>query len=371
MKKQLLTTVFIVFFLFSVIVVPAYCQTVAPDEATPTEEAPQTGTTNWLLIGGIIAVVAVVAAVAGVVVVKKKSVSEKRLQKYSSRQFEEWVIKKFNGKPADPASGVNGYTEGGQPLLIIQSDHVSLAEVEDFVKLLVKGKAQKGTIVAFKFESDTLEGKVTALDNGIALELLPTYELLNKRYAKRIRNLASAPATFEASAVPVYTPEEPIAKPKSEPMLTFEKRPSEVQGEFSAKPRVFISNSNTKVADQVKRMLEFIHYDYVMGDKEETTVPISEGKFGIMKECDCAIINIAAVEQERRYSGLYILNPNVLSEINAAYLKYDTQVILLVERKIDLPANLKGLKRIEYDSDDLSFNAAMDLNSVLGDFRKL
>lgn len=371
MKKQLLSAVFIVFFLFSVIVVPqiAYCQTLEPDEATPTEEAPQTGTTDWLLIGGIVAVVAVVAAVAAVVVVKKKSVNEKSLQKYSSRQFQEWVIKKFNGKPADPATGVNGYTQGGQPLLIIQSDHVSLAEVEDFVKLLAKGKAQKGTIVAFKFESDTLEGKVTALDHGIELELLPTNELLNKRYAKRIRNLASASATFEASAVPVYSPEEPMAKP--EPVLAFEKRPSEVQGEFSAKPRVFISNSNTKVADQVKRMLEFIHYDYVMGDKEETTVPISDSKFGIMKECDCAIINIAAVEQERRYSGLYLLNTNVLSEINAAYLKYDTQVILLVERKIDLPANLKGLKRIEYDSDDLSFNAAMDLNKVLGDFRKL
>jgi hypothetical protein len=100
-------------------------------------------------------------------------------------------------------------------------------------------------------------------------------------------------------------------------------------------------------------------------------VPIPEAKFGVMNECDCAIINIAAAEQERRYSGLYILNPNVISEINAAYLKYNTQVILLVERKVDLPANFKGLKRIEYDSDDLSFNAAMDLNNVLADFRKL
>jgi hypothetical protein len=118
-------------------------------------------------------------------------------------------------------------------------------------------------------------------------------------------------------------------------------------------------------------MLEFLHYDYVMGDKEETAVPISEAKFGLMKGCDCAIINIAAVEQERRYSGLYVLNANVNSEINAAYLKYNTQVVLLVERKVDLPPNLKGLKRIEYDTDDLSFNAAMDLERALADFRKI
>jgi hypothetical protein len=119
------------------------------------------------------------------------------------------------------------------------------------------------------------------------------------------------------------------------------------------------------------RMLDFLHYDYVMGDKEEATVPIPNNKFGLMKDCDCAIINIAAAEQERRYSGLYVLNSNVIAEINAAYLKYSRQVVLLVERKIELPPNLKGLKRVEYDSDDLSFNAAMDLKQALEDFKKL
>jgi predicted nucleotide-binding protein len=154
-------------------------------------------------------------------------------------------------------------------------------------------------------------------------------------------------------------------------MLAFKKMPSEPGTAGAMKPRVFISNSNTKVADQVKRMLDFLHYDYVMGDKEQTTVPIPESKFNVMKNCDCAVINIAAAEQERRYSGIYVLNSNVISEINAAYLKYNTQVILLVERKIELPPNLKGLKRIEYDSDDLSFNAAMDLNKALADFGKI
>jgi hypothetical protein len=118
-------------------------------------------------------------------------------------------------------------------------------------------------------------------------------------------------------------------------------------------------------------MLDFLHYDYVVGDKDETSVPISDNKFGLMRNCDCAIINIAAAEQERRYSGLYVLNSNVNSEINAAYLKYNTQVVLLVERKVDLPSNLKGLKRIEYDTDDLSFNAAMDLEKALADFKKI
>ncbi len=368
MNKQLLSGIFIAFLLFSIIVIPqiANSQTVTPKATatpTPTETAKQGSSLDLLLIGGIIAAVAVAGAVSAFVVVKKRRVNEKSLRKFSSRNFEDWVIKRFNGKPSDPSSGVNGFTEGGQPLLIIQSDHVSLAEVEDFVKVLSKGKAQKGTIVALNFDKDTFEGKITAMDNGIELQLLPINELLNKRYSDKIESLARSPVTFEAPLTGMA--EDPVTETNP-----FEKMPNIPQKE-GLKPRVFISNSNTKVAEQVKKMLEFLHYDYAVGDKEETTVPISDNTFGLMRDCDCAVINIAAAEQERRYSGLYVLNSNVTSEINAAYLKYNTQVILLVERKIDLPSNLKGLKRIEYDSDDLSFNAAMDLEKVLADFKKI
>ena len=367
MSKQLLSAIFIAFFVFSVVAISqiSYCQTVTPKAtATPSPTPTAQGSSlNLLLIVGIIAVVVVVAGIAAFVLVKKRKVNEKSLKKFSSSAFQDWAIKQFNGKPSDPSSGVSGFTEGGQPLLIKQSDHVSLAEVEDFVRLLGKGRAQKGTVVAFNFDAETLEGKMIAMDNGIDLELLRIYELLNKRSAPKIKNLAISQVTFEAPVA--YVTENKVTETK-----TFEKMPNEPQGD-GLKPRVFISNSNTKVADQVKKMLEFLHYDYAVGDKEETTVPISDNTFGLMRDCDCAVINIAAAEQERRYSGLYVLNSNVTSEINAAYLKYNTQVILLVERKIDLPSNLKGLKRIEYDSDDLSFNAAMDLEKVLADFKKI
>lgn len=295
----------------------------------------------------------------------KKRVDEKDLKKFSALDFENWVILKFNGKIGDPTSGVNGFTEGGQPLLIMQSDAVSLADVEGFVKVLVKGRADKGAVVAFDYDNDAIEGKITALDKGIDLQLLRVNELVNKKYANRIKELASAQVTFKP--VLTQTIEEPVTNPEA-----FQRIASEPQiAREPGKPRIFISNSTTKVAKQVKRMLDFIHYDYVMGDKEETTVPIPDNKFDLMKECDCAIINIAAAEQERRYSGLYILNSNVISEINAAYLKYNTQVVLLVERKVELPANLRGIKRIEYDNDDLSFDAAMELDKILADFKRI
>ncbi len=224
MNKKLLVTVIIAFFLFSVIMVPqiAKCQTATTQPAltpTPTGAAQQGSALNLLLIVGIVVVVVAVIGAASAFIVMKRRVNEKSLRKVSARVFEEWVIKRFNGKPSDPSSGVNGFTQGGQPLLIIQSDQVSLAEVEDFVKVLVKGRAQKGTIVALNFDKDAIEGKISAMDNGIELQLLPINELLNKRFAKRMDSLALSSVTFEAPLTGI--PENPLTETRS-----FERTPN-------------------------------------------------------------------------------------------------------------------------------------------------
>jgi hypothetical protein len=371
LDKKFTSITVIAFLFFSVIVFPqlSYCQT---DTPTPTDEEPQDSGLDLMLIGVVIAVVvAVVGGVFAFVLLKRRKVNEKSLRKLSASAFEEWVLGRFNGTPSDPTIGATGLTQGRQPLLIKQSDNVSLAEVEGFVKVLVKGKAQRGTVVAFGFDKDAVEAKLTAMDNEIELQLLPIYELINKRYAKRIAALASASVTFNAAAVenaPAYVPASTTDKPAS--FDDFERMPPE-SPRVGVKPRVFISNSNSQVADQVKRMLDFLHYEYAVGDKEDASVPISDKNFGLMKNCDCAVINIAAAEQERRYSGLYILNSNVISAINAAYLKYNAQVVLLVERKLDLPSNFKGLRKIEYDGEELSFNAAMDLEKILAEYKKI
>jgi len=367
MNKKLSLLIFVVFFFCLVVVIPqiSYCQTIPPTstiEPTPTEEANLGGALNFLLIAGIVVGAVVIVGVVSTFFVLKRRVNEKSLKRFSSRKFYDWVITKFNGKHSDPTSGVDGFTEGGQPLLIRQSYSVNLAEVDDFVDILVKGKAQKGTIVAFNYDKDTMEGKLKAMDSGIELNLLSVYELLNKRFSGKLKDIARSPVTFEVS--PVYLSEH------NDPQ-TFGGMPNELEKEGLKKPRFFISYSNTKVVDQVKKLLDFLHYDYAMGDKDEGPIPITENKFRLMKDCDCAIINICAVEQERRYSGIYVLNSSVLTEISAAYLKYNTQVALLVERKVELPSNLKGLKRIEYDNDNLSFSEAMELEKILANFGKI
>jgi hypothetical protein len=122
MNKQLLSIIFIAF-LFLAVVVPqiSYCQTVTPKatqatpkstiEPTPTEKAKQGSATPLLLIGGIIAAIVVAVGAASAFIVVKRRVNEKSLRGFSSTGFQAWVIKRFNGKPSDPSSGLMGLTK--------------------------------------------------------------------------------------------------------------------------------------------------------------------------------------------------------------------------------------------------------------------
>ncbi len=345
---------------------PTQIHTASPTlTATPTPTPTPTvsknqGGLNFFLIIGIVAGAAVAVGAVLAFLFMKKRVTEKSLRRFSSGDFQGWVINKFSGKPGDSSWGFDGFTAGGQPLLIRQTDNVSLAEVEDFVNVLIKGRVQRGTIVAFSYDDNAGEGRLLAGDHSIELEMLSVYQLLDKRFSGKIEDIANAQANFESPPLPM----------ENQGPGPFGGLPNEPRTDGVKKPVVFVSYSRSKIVDQVKQLLEYLHYEYLMGDHEETPVPIPENKFGLMKDCDCAIIIICAVEQERRYSGLYVINSSILSEISAAFLKYNMQVVLLVERKVDLPSNLKGLRRIEFDSEDLSFDAAMELEKTLATFGK-
>ena len=143
--------------------------------------------------------------------------------------------------------------------------------------------------------------------------------------------------------------------------------------EIAEKPRVFTSHSrNKKIVNQIETILKFGQFDYENAEERESlAIPISEKVFGLMKECNCAIINLSVDEQEKSDGG-YKLNSNVLIEIGAAFLQYDRKVILLVDKRLSaqLPSNLEGLYRCEYLGDELSFDTAMKLQEALTAFRE-
>ena len=138
------------------------------------------------------------------------------------------------------------------------------------------------------------------------------------------------------------------------------------------RPKVFIGHSkNKKILNQLKDILEFGQFDYVVAEETETSaIPISEKVFGLMKDCNCAIINLSADEQEKDGESFRI-NQNVLTEIGAAFLKYNKKVILLTDKRlvVTLPSNIQGLVRCDYEGNELSFNTAMKLQKSLTNFR--
>jgi len=137
------------------------------------------------------------------------------------------------------------------------------------------------------------------------------------------------------------------------------------------KPRVFISHSkNKKILDQLKQMLDFGDFGWEIAVERETTaIPISDKVFGLMRKCNCAVINVSADEQEKREDGAYGINQNVLIEIGAAFLQYDKRVILLVDKRVQLPSNLQGLNALYYEGDELSWETGMRLQKALTEFR--
>ncbi len=135
--------------------------------------------------------------------------------------------------------------------------------------------------------------------------------------------------------------------------------------------RVFLSHSkNPAILEQIKTILEFGRFVAVVAEEEETTaIPVPEKVLASMRRCGSAVINVSADGPERRDDGSYGINQNVLIEIGAAFALYDRRVVLVVDKRVQLPSNLQGLYRSEYEGDELGWTAGMKLQKALTNFR--
>jgi predicted nucleotide-binding protein len=135
--------------------------------------------------------------------------------------------------------------------------------------------------------------------------------------------------------------------------------------------RVFISHSkNPAILDQLKTVLEFGRFVPVVAEEEETAaIPVPEKVLTSMRRCGSAVINVSADEAERHEGGRYGINQNVLIEIGAAFALYDRRVVLVVDKRVQLPSNLQGLYRSEYEGDELGWTEGMKLQKALTNFR--
>jgi len=194
------------------------------------------------------------------------------------------------------------------------------------------------------------------------------YDMIIKN-ARELRILAEIKGEeyFKLSALTPFVPPKIEEEKKAEEEKKLVEKPEAVV----ERPRVFVSHSkNKKIVEQIKQILSFGQFDYEIAEERETTaIPISEKVFGLMRKCNCAIINVSADEQEKRDDETYGINQNVLIEIGGAFLLYNKKVILLVDKRVDLPSNLQGLYKCEYEGNELTFDTAMKLQKTLSEFR--
>ena len=134
-------------------------------------------------VGGIVIGVAVVGAVlvGAVFVVKKRRVTEASLRRLSSFEFQDWVAKKLGNSSSQRNSylGVDGFTAEGYPFQVRQEDDVGKRAIDSFATAVGRSKARSGTIVAFSFGRDALEGVTRArLNYRVEIKTVTVRELM-------------------------------------------------------------------------------------------------------------------------------------------------------------------------------------------------
>ena len=137
--------------------------------------------------------------------------------------------------------------------------------------------------------------------------------------------------------------------------------------------RVFITHGKQKaIVNQIKELLTFGSFEPVVSvERESTAIPVPEKVFEDMRGCSAGVIHVGS---EGKYlspdgSEYTKINDNVLIEIGAAMALYGKKVILLVERGVQLPSNLQGLYRCEYEGDKLDYDSTMKLLKTFSQFR--
>lgn len=145
--------------------------------------------------------------------------------------------------------------------------------------------------------------------------------------------------------------------------------------ESPAIPRVFIShgkNSKT-IIEQLKELLTYGQMEPVISiEKETTAISVPEKVFDDMRSCNASIIHVCPeILSSEGSHTINKLNENVLIEIGAAMALYGKRIIILCQKGTQLPSNLQGLYRCEYEGDQLDYTSTMRLLKTLQELRKL
>jgi len=295
------------------------------------------------------------------------------------------------------ASIAYGLTEGGcnaQEISLTQLGKRVVAPTTegDDVKAKVEATIRPKIIQDFfsrynraKFPSDRI-GLNVLQEMGVPQNRLSNvFEIIkrNGEYVGIIHQTKTGPFVAIDTPKPIAAGVEIIQEIEEPPQLPeFPAKPPEeeisekVPGiETPAKPennRVFISHGkNRKIVAQIKEILTFGKFEAVVSvERESLAVPVPDKVFEDMRSCAAGVINVAKEGEYLDQEGNRVvrLNENVLIEIGAAIALYKKNFVLLVEKGVDLPSNLQGLYRCEYEGDKLDYDATIKLLKTFNEF---
>ena len=138
--------------------------------------------------------------------------------------------------------------------------------------------------------------------------------------------------------------------------------------------KVFLSHGKQKaVLEQLKEIVALKELIPIVSVERETTAkPVPDKVFDDMRSCFAGVIHVTAEEKLSDADGnaVHRINENVLIEIGAAIALYRKNVILLVEKGLDLPSNLQGLYRCEYEGKELTADAMLKLLKTISLFER-
>lgn len=210
-----------------------------------------------------------------------------------------------------------------------------------------------------------------------ALEILKA----NGRYAGIVRETPTGPfVNVDSPGIPGPVTTAPPAEdptfieaPPVDAARTLELPPAVASVIDPRANRVFITHGKQRaVVNQIKELLTFGSFDPVVSvERESTAIPVPEKVFEDMRSCIAGVIHVGS---EGKFIGTdgsehTKINDNVLIEIGAAMALYGKKVILLVERGVNLPSNLQGLYRCEFEGDKLDYESTMKLLKTFSQFR--
>lgn len=166
-------------------------------------------------------------------------------------------------------------------------------------------------------------------------------------------------ARVEASSLVHATVERPAAVAS----------PTSVVSKDAREFRVFISHGrDLGIVEQVKDVLELYDIEYEVAAEEETTaIPVPQKVLAAMRRCEAGVMIVSADDDDAASKGT--INNNVLIEIGTAFVLYDQRVVLLWDKRLNVPSNLQGLYRCEFEGGQLTFSAGTKLAKAIKSFR--